>query len=192
LGLDLGLLDSKANATFLSHWSTSVHKVVGAPSPAQMPRAGKRPPVVGPPPQNNVPSNDRVSSAGTIDLERNSADAIAPAMTSSVLLPHHNAVGAECETPRNPPERTTLCSLANLSTRTHKPKGQPVQPCLSGSLRGHLCRFGFRGRRYLRTLSSEHPECSTWNRKVLPSSCGCQERNAICCILLRFRPYQNS
>jgi hypothetical protein len=43
-----------------------------------------------------------VSSAETIDLERNSADAIASATTSSVLLPHHNAVGACCETSSQP------------------------------------------------------------------------------------------
>src|SRR5271166_2236068 len=42
----------------------------------------------------------RAARRNQLDLERNSADAIAPAMTSSALLSHHRAVGTLVQTPR--------------------------------------------------------------------------------------------
>ena len=158
-----------------------------------MPWAGKRPPVVCPPPQNNVPSNDRVSSGGTIDLERNSADAIAPAMTSSVLLPHHKAVGAECETSSQPCGEELRCVRSRISQpelTNPKENPRPTLPNYQPRRSPLPLRFSGEGPSLNRIRKTQ--KTTTWKRRVLPTSCGCQERNAICCILLRFRPNQKS
>jgi hypothetical protein len=65
------------------------HKVVGASLSANELWAGKSPPVVvySPPPQNSVRQTATCRLPEHPDLERNTADAIAPAMTSSDPLP---------------------------------------------------------------------------------------------------------
>jgi len=114
-----------------------------------------------------------------IDLERNSADAIAPAMTSSALLPHHRAVGTLVQTPR------ALAGSNYPACRSLPTTGEPTAGP-TACRRGHLCRFGFRGRNYLPNAPIGVPGFTTWNRRVLPSSCGCQEGNTTSCILLRY------
>ncbi len=157
----------------------SACKVVGASSPAHIPWAGKRPPVVYPPPRNNVPSNNTINCvppAGTIDLERNSADAIAPAMTSSALLPHHKSVGVLIQTLSATLRRGNYAAFAreslNPNSQTQR-RIRPTSPDCQPQRSPLPLRFSGEGTFLENRI--RRPKTTTWKRRVLPTSCGCQE-----------------
>ena len=113
-----------------------------------------------------------------IDLERNSADAIAPAMTSSALLSHHRAVGTLIQTPRALAGRTTLRIALKPTWRNQLRAQLPAAAVTSAA--------SVFGGGTLPSAPIGVPGITTWKRRVLPSSCGCQERNTTYCILLRY------
>ena len=122
-----------------------------------------------------------------IDLERNSADAIAPAMTSSVPLAHRSAVGTSPKPRRNPAERHYPGFACESLNPDHGPKGGSVQlgaHIPASAVTSAASVFGG-GNPSVRSLR-ERPGITMWKRRVLPTSCGCQEENAIYGILLRF------
>ena len=81
----------------------------------------------------------------TFDLERNSADAIAPAMTSSALLAHPWP-----NLPAPSQEGTALRMLA-----LNRSGGTNLGP--TASRRDHLCRFGLSGEEPLPSTSTRGP-----------------------------------
>ena len=92
------------------------------------------------------------------DLERNSADAIAPAMTSSALLPHQSDGGrllnftASCGA-------ALRCVLSRTAQpRLTNPKENPSNLAQLPSFGGHLSRFGFSGEGPFRALFLEGPK----------------------------------
>ena len=167
----------------------SAHKVVGASSSPKL-LASRRPPVVCAATAKQSPDKrPHPAYRNCLDLERNSADAIASAMTSSVVtIP----TATQWEPWSNWPPTTlaggtALRSLANLSTLTMNLEENPSNLAQLPAFAVTSARFGFRGR----TPSGRPfggPGITTWKRTVLPVSCGCQEINATYCILLRFLP----
>jgi len=113
----------------------------------------------------------------TLDLERNSADAIAPAMTSSVLLHHRSAVEPWSKAPRKPCGEELPCVRSRISQPYHGPGGESVQLGPLASRRDHLCRVGFRGRRPFQTTPFGRPRNYHVETNSTPISCGCQEEN---------------
>ena len=112
-----------------------------------------------------------------IDLKRNSADAIAPAMTSSALLSHHRAVGPLVQTPRALAGRNLPC----VSLAPNNPENQPLAQLPAAAVTSAASVFGGGT---LPNAPVGGLGITTWKRRVLPSSCGCQEGNTTSCILL--------
>ena len=105
-----------------------------------------------------------------------SADAIAPAMTSSALLSHHKAVGTLVQTPRALAGRNYPAYRSQpLGETNFGPNCQPPRSPLP---------LRFSGEETFPNAPDGVPGITTWNRRVLPSSCGCQEGNTTSCILL--------
>ena len=88
-----------------------------------------------------------VARRNNLDLERNSADAIAPAMTSSVLLP--TATRWEPWSKASPADLHGGITLRNarefLNLTFQTREENPTNLARIASLSGHLCRFAFRG-----------------------------------------------
>src|SRR5271166_3629288 len=89
-----------------------------------------------------------------IDLERNSADAIAPAMTSSALLSHRSAMG----NPKLPaPSQGELPRVSLSTTRRNQLRAQLPTAAVTSA----ASVFG--GGTCFRTLPSEYPELPRGN-----------------------------
>jgi hypothetical protein len=123
--------------------------------PAQYPRQDEAPGWLSvPPPLKNSSSRRlRVACRNRMDLERNSADAIAPAMTSSVPLAHRDAVGTCLKASPQPCGEELLCVRSRISqpqpqTRrrirptwpTYQPQRSPLPLRFSGEGPSVKCR----------------------------------------------------
>jgi len=118
-----------------------------------------------------------------LDLERNSADAIAPAMTSSVLLHHRSAVEPWSKAPRKPAGRNNPAFALESLNPNHEPGGESVQLGPLASRRRLPLPRRLSGEGTFRIAPFGRPGTTTWKRTVLPYLVDVKRKTPTYCIL---------